>query len=106
MLLFHTTVRDVLTSVLEKGLDPAYSTQGMKAVWFHDSSKAAWAAAHCTRRKACRPEDLVVLAVSVDPEGIRRHARGIYYTTSLVPPDDFLSATGYLPVEIPLPKRR
>lgn len=88
MMLYHTTLKRNLRSIKGHGLLTSKSQGKMKAVWLHEQDKTAWAFLHVVKRHGGRVEDVVTLAVEVDPKLVKRSAaNGLYYTLDDVQPE-------------------
>lgn len=85
-ILYHTTLRRNLRSILRVGLDPARSTGKLPAVWLHTAGRLEWALLHTLAKHRCRLEDVVVLEVRLPERSLRRKWRGIWYTFDAVTP--------------------
>lgn len=88
MLLYHTTPKYNLPSILSLGICTRYSQGKLPAVWLHTEAKIGWAWLHCVRRHGGDVRDLVTVVVEVPDESIKRSStEGLFYTMADVSPD-------------------
>jgi hypothetical protein len=90
MLLRHATLARNLASILRRGLLCSKSKGRKRVVWGCSPANTLWAAWHVTRRHGGRPQEIVVLEVSVPRAWARRHggaAKGVYYSVHDIGPE-------------------
>jgi len=95
--MYHVTHMGCVASIIENGLDPAYSNGKIKAVWLADSKRLHWAIAHVAAKHNDIIADLWVAVVHVDPRDLKRFRwPGIYLAEFNVPIHDIYEASSIL----------
>jgi len=95
--MYHVTHWRCITSIIETGLDPAYSNGKLRAVWLADSKRLHWAIGHVAVNNHDDINDLWVCAVHVDPRDLKRWRwPGIYLAEFIVPIYEMWEASAIL----------
>lgn len=82
--LYHVTTSDVISSIWNDGIDPAYSRGKLEASWYVNKSQIAWAILHVALRHGCLMDDIFICATLIEWRAMRRtNHQGRYYTTRL-----------------------
>ena len=84
MRLRHATTKTALRSIRRHGVDPGRSQGRLRACWWHEADRTAWAVLHTVRRHGGRVEDVVVIEVDVPEQWLRQHQSGLYYCLDTV----------------------
>lgn len=88
VILWHATPRRNVKSIRRRGLLASKSLGKLRAVWLHTASNMPWAVLHTAKRHRCPADDVIVIAVRVGRQLVRRGARrGLWYSTADVPAD-------------------
>lgn len=83
MILYHVTRRDLLPSILTRGLDPECSRGILKSVWGVTASRVAWAIVHVLSKPHNRgvlASEFVVIRFDVSRKQLRRYRRAVWMT--------------------------
>jgi hypothetical protein len=79
--LFHITPEENAQSIDTSGILPMYSKGKMQVSWYVRRSEILWALAHTSSRHDLPTNRLVVCAVVIEWEKVKRTSRqGFYYT--------------------------
>lgn len=88
-ILYHWTHRDNVESIRRFGLDPAYSTGELWAIWGCTKDRIEWARQHVASKHNWHPDDLVLLRVEVYAYRTYRTCwEAVYYTPQHIRPTD------------------
>lgn len=85
MILYHTTHKRNLASILKHGLDPARSQGKRRAVWIHVREMTHWALSHCCLRHKWNIFALVRIKVRVPKAWVKRHNDKLFYCLRTIP---------------------
>jgi hypothetical protein len=91
MILYHTTLRRLLSSILTGGLQVRRHKLRLPAVWLHGPGMLSWGVCHAVQRHGCPAGSVVCVEVSVPRSWVRRgRHKGMYYVLRDVPADRIL----------------
>lgn len=84
--MYHVTHKSCVESIIESGLNPAYSKGKIQAVWLADSKRLQWAIAHVSLKHSEAIAYLWVAVCHVDPRDLKKFRwPGIYLAEHIVP---------------------
>lgn len=92
--MYHVTRSTCVSSIIEGGLNPAYSKGKIQAVWLADSKRLQWAIAHVSLKHSEAIAYLWVAVCHVDPRELKKFRwPGIYLAEQIVPIFDIYPAS-------------
>ena len=91
MRLYHATLKSNLDSINRLGISAGFSRGKEAVVWLHTKSRREWAVMHTMKRHNVTISEVVILAVDVPRQQLRRRWRGLWTTPETL--TDFQSIT-------------
>lgn len=80
LLLFHWTPERNFASIVRQGLRCKFSIGKQKGIWLCDENTVHWAWMHVSQWQEVSQEEMVLLAVVLSRNLVRKMRRGIYVT--------------------------
>lgn len=93
MILYHTTLKSRLDSILLHGLCPDYSQGKLKVNWLCTQSKRLWSLLHVQKRHNCTLDEIAVITLSIPRSKLTRRWRGLWTTDCTIDATAFVSIT-------------